>query len=262
MTTVTATRHLEPLVVLIPSPLLGPASWAPVAEQLANRGWGRIVSVDLRDPTDRQPCWQRTVGGVEASLRLVPDNRPVVLVAHSGAGPLLPAVAGRLRRPTAAYLFVDAGLPAGGMSRLEAIAAEGDSGKSLAAELSATLDAGRRFPEWSDADLQPIVPNAKERERLLAELRPRGREYWTEPLPIVSGWPDAPCGYLQFSTPYQRAAEQAERLGWTTRNLPGSHFHLLVEPGEVAGAVVDLLSELERAPRNASASAALKGGTP
>ena len=202
----------DSLIVLIPSPLLGPYSWSFVHHELAERGWDALVSVDLHDPVGRQPCWRRTVGGVEATLRDSEEERPVVLVAHSGAGPLLPAVGAIVRQPIAAYVFVDAGLPSGGTSRLEAIATED---ATSAAELGAALDAGRRFPAWTDKDLGQLVPEPDRRQALLDELRPRGRDYWTEELPDVSGWPDAPCGYLTFSPPYLSAAEHAYVLQLT-----------------------------------------------
>ena len=143
MTAIGARVRSDPLLVLIPSPLLGPYSWSLVQRELAERGWEALVAVDLRDPVGRQPCWRRTVGGVEATLRNVPDERSVVLIGHSGAGPLLPAVAAALRQPIAAYLFVDAGLASPSTSRLDAIATED---AMAAAELRTALDDGRAFP--------------------------------------------------------------------------------------------------------------------
>jgi hypothetical protein len=246
----------DPLLVLIPSPLLGPYSWSLVADELGARGWEALVTSDLRDPIGRQPCWQRTVRGVETSLLQVPANHAVALVAHSGAGPLLPAVASALRQPVIVYLFVDAGLPRGGMSRLDAIEAED---AVFAADLQATLEAGQRFPTWTDEQLATMVPDPDRRHALLAELRPRGAEYWTEPLPKVSGWPSAPCGYLQFSPPYRAAAERARRAGWPTRSLLGGHFHQLVDPPAVAEALTDLLVELG-VPSPAGGTASLQKG--
>jgi len=40
----------------------------------------------------------------------------VALVAHSGAGALLPLIGQRLPVPDSSYLFVDAGLPRSGSS--------------------------------------------------------------------------------------------------------------------------------------------------
>jgi alpha/beta hydrolase family protein len=248
----------DALIVLIPSPLLGPYSWSLVAQELRARGWEALVSEDLRDPLDRQPCWRRTVGGVESSLRDVPDERSIALVAHSGAGPLLPAVATAVRQPIAAYLFVDAGLPTFGSSRLQAIDADEPR---FAAELRAALDAGQRFPAWTDEGLSQLVPDPDRRRRLLKELRPRGPEYWTEELPTVTRWPNAPCGYLQFSAPYRSAADRARRAGWPTRHLPAGHFHQLVDPAGVVGALIDLLGEQGISSAVRRATSVQKGAT-
>jgi hypothetical protein len=258
MSAIAAKTRADPPIVLIPSPLLGPYSWSLVGEELRARGWEALVAVDLRDPVGRQPCWRRTVGGVEASPRDVADERSIALVAHSGAGPLLPAAGAAVRQPIAAYLFVDAGLPSGGRSRLQAIAAED---ASFAADLRAALDAGRRFPAWTDEDLRALVPDAHRRRALLDEFRPRGPEYWTEELPTVSRWPIAPCGYLQFSAPYRSAADRARRAGWPTRHLPAGHFHQLVDPAGVVDALIDLLADQGIASPGGRAAAVPKGAT-
>jgi hypothetical protein len=163
-----------------------------------------------------------------------------VLVGHSNAGPLLPVVGSALPQPIMAYLFVDARLPHGGMSRLEAMAV-GDP--AVAAERRAALDAGRPYPTWSDEDLREVIPDSERRQALLGELNPRGAEYWTERLPRVSGWPNAPCAYLLFSSPYESEAESARRAGWPTREVRAGHFHQLVDPPAVADALLGLLAE-------------------
>lgn len=258
MNIVHAEEASSPRIVLVPSPLAGPYAWSLVHHELAKRGWQTVVSVDLRDPLGRQPCWQRTVGGVQAALHEIPDGQPIVLVGHSGAGPLLSAAGAAVRLPISAYLFVDASLSHPGTSRLDAMASED---AASASELRAALDAGLRFPARTDHDLRPIVPDPDRRRSLLNELRPRGREYWTEELPAISGWPNAPCAYLQFSSPYQSAAEQARRAGWPTRYLAAGHFHQLVDPSGVADALVELLAACRvREPRRQAATAQ-KGAT-
>src|SRR2546428_962165 len=92
-------RQSRPLLVLIPSPLLGRYSWSLVAEELNARGWQTLVSVDLPGDLRRQPHWALTVGGVEACLREFPADRRIALIAHSGAGPLLPAIGSAIRQP-------------------------------------------------------------------------------------------------------------------------------------------------------------------
>src|SRR5512134_154891 len=68
------------LIVLIPSPLLGPFSWSLVAGELEARGWPTIIPSDLRDAPRREPAWRHTTEGVLASLRKTPSDRPVVLI--------------------------------------------------------------------------------------------------------------------------------------------------------------------------------------
>ena len=233
-------RQSRPLLVLVPSPLLGPYSWSLVAEELNTRGWPTRVSVDLPDDVPHQPRWASTVGGVNASLRDVAADCPVVLVAHSAAGPLLPAIGTAIRQPVRAYLFVDARLPSPGVSRLDAIAVEH---RAIAADRRANLETGHRFPTWTDADLRELVPDPDRRRLLLAELRPRGADFWIEALPEVGGWPDAPCCYLLLSAPYRSAADGARRAGWPTRHLPGGHFHPLVDPTAVVDALLGLVAE-------------------
>ena len=234
----------NPLVVLVPSPLVGPQSWAPLMKALAARGWEAVASVDLPDSGGPMTYWEHTVGGVERTLREVPEDRAVVLVGYSGAGALLPAIGRAIRQPVAAYVFVDAGLPAGGRSRLETMADEGPDGAAFAIELASALEAGHCYPEWTDEDLAPLVPDPERRRQLLAELQPRTRGFWLEPLPVVERWPDAPCAFLQFSEAYQFAADEARSLGWSVRHLPGSHFDHLVDERAVADALLTLLADI------------------
>ena len=241
---VRGTSHANPLMVLVPSPLVGPGSWTHLQQALAQLGWDAVASVDLPDSAGPMAYWERTVGGVERTLREVPADRAVVLVGYSGAGALLPAIGRAINQRVAAYVFLDAGLPAGGRSRLDTMAAEGPDGAAFATELASALEAGHRYPEWTDEDLAPLVPDPERRRQLLAEVQPRGRDFWTEPLPIVEPWPDAPCGFLQFSEAYECAADKARSLGWPVPHLPGSHFQHLVDERAVAQALRALLADL------------------
>ncbi len=237
----------SPTFVLVPSPLVGPYSWAPVADELATLGRQAIVTVDLRDPPGSQPVWWATVGGAQSSLRSLPGDRHVVLVAHSRAGPLLPAIGATLLQPVDAYLFVDSRLPHGGSSPLQALEEEN---AVAAADRRARLETGERYPVWTDEDLRELIPDPERRRKLLAELRPRGLDFWTEPLPVVSGWPNAPCGYLLFSAEYRSAFERARRWGWLSRELPAGHFHQLVDPSVVAVELTRMLASIGNASRH------------
>ena len=60
---------------------------------------------------------------------------------------------------------------------------------------------------------------------------------------MFTGWPDAPCGYLQLSQLYDNCADQAIAAGWAYRNLGGGHFYMLIDPAAVGPALVESYSE-------------------
>ena len=230
-------------LVLLPSPLVGVESWGRLPEALGRGGVGAVaVAVD---GDDRPPFAERYVrGAVEGVLAEPARPAPLVLVGHSGAGPLLGAVGVGLRaagRPCAGYLFCDAGLPQDGASRLELLAVEDEA---MAEAFRAELERGGRFPEWGDAELAPVVPDPGARAALIGSLRPRGLAFFTDPLPPAPGWPDAPCGFLRLSAAYDRWAEAAAARGWPTAGLDAAHFHPLVDPDGVAAALLAVLARM------------------
>src|SRR5437762_4474127 len=229
------------MFVLIHSPLIGPYSWSAVTDELRQRGY-RVSVPDLHEQSDDQLLyWQRYAGAVARTVQPEPVE-PVTLVAHSGAGSLLPAIRELTERPVEAYLFVDAGIPVRGKNWLEQVAAEAPE---FAAQVEARLRAGERSPRWTDEDLRDILPDDDVRRRLLAELHPQPLDYYTQVVPVFDGWPDAPCGVLQFSPPYDSAFARAQAQGWPVRKLEAGHFHMLVDPAGVADAMLELLSAMQ-----------------
>jgi pimeloyl-ACP methyl ester carboxylesterase len=230
-----------PTFVLIHSPLVGPETWQPVADALRARGVDALVPSlsDAGEP--HQPYWRRHAGSAAAAIRALPEDRVIVLVAHSGAGALLPAIRTLAGRPAAAYLFVDAGIHADGRTRLETFGTPDDQ-----RAFRDFLEEGGRFPTWTDNDLRDIVPDAATRAALIAGLRPRGLDFFVEPIPVPPGWPDAPCAYLHFSPPDAAEAERARHAGWPVHEMPAGHFHMLVAPDAVAAALLTLAEEAMR----------------
>lgn len=222
---------------LIHSPLVSPFTWQAAAAALIQRGHGAVVP-DLRDTPGGGPYWRQHTAAA-AALAAAPRAGPLVLVAHSGAGALLPSIGQALAEPVAAYLFVDAGGPAGGQSRLQSF-----GGAVEVETFRAFLAGGGRFPNWQAADLAGILPDAAVRARLVAELRPRGQDYWDEPLPIVPGWPDAPGGYLRYTDTYRADAAQAAAIGWPVQARAAGHFEMLAQPDVAAGELLALLAEV------------------
>lgn len=225
---------MESLIVLVHSPLVGPFTWSLVAKPLQADGFDVLLPALTDSGETPPPYWQQHAACVQQALVSIPQERPLVLVGHSGAGPLLPILAQAARRRVTGYLFVDAGLPHPGKSQLE----------EMPEELRQLLAAGSRFPNWTDEDLREELPDGRARKLLLAQVQPRPLTFFEEVLPEVSGWPDAPAGYLLFTQGYRPYLEQAQRAGWPSRVLPAGHFHMLVDPVAVAATLVELLKQI------------------
>ena len=224
------------MFVLIHSPLVGPLTWSLVADEMRQRGLEVLVPC-LEDSSDsKEPFWRQHAESVSRFLAGPPADQPLTLVAHSGAGPLLPVIRASIPNPVHAYVFVDAGIPLNQATRLDLMKSEESD---WARQFQEYLEGGGRFPNWSSDDLREILPSDELREGLVAEIHPRALDFFTEPIPVFKGWPDAPCVYILFSEPYQRAAVQAREAGWQTHELKAGHFHMLVDPKRVTDLLVD-----------------------
>lgn len=228
--------------VFLHSPLVGPASWQPVADALKLHGFE--VAVPAIE-SDAPPYWRSyTDRAAEAITDLaLDDDDEVVLVLHSGAGALAAAIADLSIARTAAIVFVDATLPHDGWTRLDEMEAHDPE---FAAGIRADLESGVRYPDWTSPQLAPLIPDDASREALIDQVAPRGLDFCTEPIPAPA-WPPPPdgprCAYLQFTRPYAAAAAQAERLGWPVGHIDATHFHGLVEPAVVASRILRLVEQ-------------------
>lgn len=230
--------------VLIHSPLVGPLTWSLVADQMQQRGLDVLVPT-LKDSADsKEPFWKQHADSVAESLAGIPNEQSVTLVAHSGAGPLLPVIREAIPNPVAAYVFVDAGIPQSGATRLDLMKSEDPE---WAAQFQTELEGGSRFPNWSMDDLQEIIPDESLRRQMVAEIRPRGLDFFSEPIPVFEGWPDSPCVYIQFSPPYDKPAGVARQAGWIVEELKAGHFHMLVDAQAVTNSIVRSLHKTRRA---------------
>lgn len=221
--------------VLIHSPLVGGLTWALVADQMRQKGLGVVVPLLLDSPDAPEPFWKQHAKSVSQALAHISKDAAVILVAHSGAGPLLPAIRKLLMNPVNAYVFVDAGIPRDGASRLDLMKSEDPE---WAEQFQQELERGEHFPNWSFDNLRGVIPDESLRKQMIAEIRPRGLAFFTEPIPVFGGWPDAPCMYIRFSAPYKSPAAQARQAGWPTYELQAGHFHMLVDPGTVTNMIL------------------------
>jgi Alpha/beta hydrolase family len=156
-------------------------------------------------------------------------------VGHSGGGALLPAVRQVTGRPVAGYIFVDAMIPEDMKSRLDLF------GSKEAAERFRQGAKNGHLPVWTDEDLREEIPDDALRRRFVSELRPLPLAVYEESIPVFKGWPDAPCGYLQFTPTYDIGKRRAEASGWAYARIDGGHFHMLADPQAVTDVLIKMV---------------------
>lgn len=231
----------EATFVLIHSPLVGSLTWQYVGAELQRRGMRTFIPEVKDAPGSSAPFWMQHADSVSNQLELLEQDPRLILVAHSGAGPLLPAISQRTSKEVTGCIFVDASIPRANATRLELMKSEEPE---WAEALEDELRHGVRFPTWDEADLKGIVPDDEMRRKLVQVLRPRSLSFFLESIPVPASWPDVPGGYLRFSAPYHEPATRAAELGWTVYALEAGHFHMLVNPRVVADILLELASEL------------------
>jgi pimeloyl-ACP methyl ester carboxylesterase len=224
--------------VLVHSPFLGPASLRPLADALAALGHPAVL-LDLRPSVVAPPVHQVLLGAFADAMSEELLDGPVVLIGHSGAGPLLPAFADSLEDVVSGLVFVDAGLPTPGRSWRETVPA------SMYAELRALSREGQlpRWQRWFDPDpLEILVTDDALRAEIADEAPEVPIAFLKEERPEVE-W-TGPAGYVLLSEPYEADAASAQEQGWPLRRLATHHLAPATDPDPVAVAILDVLSEL------------------
>jgi hypothetical protein len=224
-------------LVLVHSPLVGAASWAAVAADLAGRGY----EVSLPDLTGTLTAGPPYVPRQAEAIARGACGQPAILIGHSGAGPLL-ALAGALAGEVQGYVFTDAGLPTPGQNWMDTVPAE------LAAQMRAMADPRGWLPPWSqwwgDEVLAELLPDPRMRQDFAASCPRLPLAIFQEVHPPAPHWPDAPAAYLQLSEAYQDEAAKARKLGWPVAQQPSHHLAPLTESERVAAALCELLGQL------------------
>ncbi|GAB3474364.1 hypothetical protein GCM10027440_04460 [Nocardiopsis coralliicola] len=222
------------LLALIHSPLVGPMAWESTAECLRRKGRGAVVP-SLAGAVHRGPPYYRRLAGAAASA-LDADKRDggVVLVGHSGAGALLPAIAEAVGSRVRGMVFVDALLPHPGRSWFATAPPQ------MREQLAGLARGGRlpRWNEWFPAEvLEALVPDAALRARFAGGLPELPMAYFDEPAPEVQAGGADRCAYVRLSDAYDLAAEDAQRRGWPVYREDADHLAMLTRPEWAAGTI-------------------------
>jgi len=213
--------------LLVHSPLTGPACWGPVRDELARRGHEAAVAVmpELSDPvTVAQAIADQAVAGT-------------VLVLHSGAGSLAPAVADLSEGRTIAAAFVDAVLPSPGRSWFDtASAALGHKLRDLASD--------GHVPPWDQwfgvAAMEQLLPDPILRQGFVSELSPTPLAWLDAPAPDIGFGLEQASAYLRLSKIYAAVAAAARQRGWPTLRLDLGHLALMTHPAEVVRSLIEV----------------------
>jgi len=224
-------------LVLLPSPLVSALSWRACADQLRAEGYQPVIPA----VTVLYAPYHDSIA--QAVARELADPEPVVLVAHSGAGALLPAIAAHLPGPVRAAVYVDALLPTPGESWF-------DGAPAALAERLRELATDGVLPPWHEWFPQEaivgLLPDPELRAEFTGSLPRLPLAYFAEAAPALPAYWPPPSGYLQLSTAYDAQAAQARALGWPVRTLHLDHLALLTRPALVAAPLADLVTELTR----------------
>ncbi|WBB91321.1 alpha/beta hydrolase [Verrucosispora sp. WMMC514] len=228
---------MKPALVLLHSLLLGPVTWAPVAARLRALDAAAVVpSLVHVAAVGEPPFWPGVAAAVSDSVSQLPDGQPIVLVAHSNAGLVVPAVVPAAGRPVVGCLFVDASLP----SRSGPTPAA--SPERLAYLRSVATEG--RLPQWTtwweEEAVASLLPDPRTRSMVSAEQPRLPLSYYEQQFPVPAGWDDRPCGYLLFGPPYDRMAQESRTRGWSVAEVPGGHLHQLVDPDAVTARILTI----------------------
>jgi hypothetical protein len=218
-------------LVLLHSPLTGPVVWQNLAPLLQARGFDVLVP-DYRSALSEPPYYPNVVRAIASQA-----GEADAVIAHSGAGALVPALAPVLRFVIA--VFADALLPHPGRAWFDTISPD------MNVKLHRLARDGK-LPRWTawwpDGAIAAMIGNPDLYAAFDAELIELPLGYFAEKAPQTDLPQTLRCAFLQLSAGYAHEAEDAAQRGWGVRRLALHHLAIATDSDVVADAVVDLLN--------------------
>ncbi|MFD8383978.1 alpha/beta fold hydrolase [Streptomyces sp. NPDC059679] len=240
--------------VLLPGLWLGAWAWRPVTAELRRRGHD-VHPLSLTGMAERAHLARPDTDletHITDVLNLIryEDLHDVVLVGHSYAGSVvIPSVADRMPERIGRLVFIDSGPLPDGMSQAQFSPPE-DQARN--AELVRTAGHGRQLPPppWEElaakAPEPPALPDGTY-ERLTRLSTPQPWATVTTPVRLTGAWEKLPRLHILCSFGIEQVHAMAATVpafrhmaddGWTHRDLPGWHWPMFDQPGELA-AILD-----------------------
>jgi pimeloyl-ACP methyl ester carboxylesterase len=228
-------------LLFVHSPVVGPSTWYYTAEVLQQNGFDCAVPDLTGVASTGQPYYPKHAIAAAAAVDGGVD--PVVLVGHSAAGALLPAIGEAVGDRTRGAVFVDAMLPQPGRSWFDT------APPGLEAQLRGLAKDGMLPPyhEWfPPGALAELVPDPVRRERLIAEIPRLPVAYFDEPAPSARFAESVACAFVRLGAPFDLAADKADRLGWWVTRRDWDHLRMLSAPEAVADLIAQAISAMHR----------------
>jgi hypothetical protein len=220
-------------LVLLHSPLTGSAVWRKLALLLSERGH-EVRVPDYRDVLAGPPPYYEKIthkAGREA-------GEASALIAHSGAGALVPSLVDTAAQRITSVVFVDALLPHPGKCWFDTVP------QPMAAKLR-SLEAGGWLPPWDrwwpKQVLEEMLPDSTARTIFVDDLPSLPLDFLKEKAPDIGLQSRLSCAYLQLSSGYDAEAGEAKARNWPVRTLNMDHLAMMTRTGEVAEALQGLL---------------------
>jgi pimeloyl-ACP methyl ester carboxylesterase len=215
-------------IVLVHSPLVGASTWRPVAERLRGDGFDVAVPSLAGIGAAPEPRWRFAV---ERIARAASASADLVLVGHSGASLLLPAVTKVFADAVRAIVLVDAQVPpVSGTTRL--------APPEFRAFLDRLAGPDGWLPRWSqwwgEGAMERLVPDDAERAELEADIEPLPLAYFDEEVPVPAGWDRCRVQYVLLSPACAADADVAAGRGWPVERIDGQHLDIATQPELIA----------------------------
>jgi len=224
---------------------VGPLTWKPVARELEAAGHDVVVPLLAEAVVTGPPYYLKIAQAVAAAIN-ADSVSSVILVGHSGAGPLLPIMANASEATTVGAIYVDSLLPHPGVSWFDRAPDE------LAEQMRHIAEDGVLPPwnEWFDAEVvEELLPDPELRGRFVAELPRVPVAFFEETAPEAS-W-SGPSAYVLLSGAYQEEAAQARARGWPVVEQGAQHLAMLTDPSPMAECLTRSLAPIGFADKRA-----------
>ena len=172
-----------------------------------------------------------------AALEVTEADGEITVVAHSGAGAVVPLVATLKPGTTRQLVFVDAHVPP-----CEGTFSAGGEFVSALRELATNGVLPKWSQWWGEGVLERLIPDQQRRTQFEAELPEVPIGFFEVPITAPRNWCMTAGAYLLLTEAYWPQADRALSLGWHVTERLGGHLDIVNHERAIADTVVGLVN--------------------